>query len=422
MPPTLRKQRAAATAAAALPGAAVTQLDSDDDGGHDTRIAALESTVADLQRQLAAVTEKLARLAAGADPGEVAEEPFFPEVDLDEKHPIAEAPPQGASESHELRLRWGGELLHPSTHAKFVASDVYGVILACRGFIKARGALPAGLAQEVLTEPGRRQLVRLAEIGGRDSPENAAGYYIELLHYLDAYGPTLEDSLVGVPKFELDAGLIHIDAADVHLEVGRVLDGVEQAWELAKTTSKSKVTARVLVVEALLGRLPRALADAVRAKLGMGGGAKGATIVQPHLTFAVISKEVKKQLADMLNMPGVDLRALFLPGSAASGPTGGARSAPKVKSGASGEHGTTRPARVVASPAKGTAAGHRETRVGTAPTSAATGRDRAGCSNCRRGPQHRMPECTEPCSWFAKGKCNLGDKCPLSHGQPASRK
>ena len=297
------------------------------------------------------------------------------------------------------------------------------------------GKLPARLAGVYISSDAQ-EILRLS-MNEETVLSTSFQWYEALIAFVDTQGNALKDNLKAVEPYVYDPEGA-FTSAQAKLRVKKVVKAVETAYLTAKESSRASVTARGDVTTSLLDKLPKGLAQAVKAVLGIAGAA-----VPAHISFKDVQDAVAAQFDEMVSRIGKDGSAGdFIVKAAAPKKAAGAetpkdaKAAPKperkepqkwsavVEGGTEDvtgpEAGGGASTRWIARGVRGGSRGRGSSRGGRGGRGGyASSHDRStgsnSCYNCG-GEGHVFAECSKPCKWFASGgECKKGDRCPLKH-------
>ena len=313
--------------------------------------------------------------------------------------------------------------------------DMKKVIALVKAAAKYRGdnagKLPARLAGLYITDDAQ-DILRLS-VDEETVLSSSFEWYEALLGFIDKQGNALKDNLKGVEPYEYDP-VGAFNSAQAKLCVKKVVKDVETAFLTAKEGTRVATTARGDVTAALLDKLPKVLAQSVKAVLSIAG-----STVPPHVSFKDVQLAVATQFDVLVERIGQDgsasdfiVKAPVLKKTSMVEAPKDAKVAPKpmgrpqwseVVMG--DEDGTGLEAGGWTSP-RGGARGTRGTRGGRGGVvrgARGGGRGRGNgredttdrkCYNCGR-TGHMSDNCKEQCKWFKNGECKKGNDCPLTH-------
>ena len=296
------------------------------------------------------------------------------------------------------------------------------------------GKLPARLAGLYISADAQ-EILRLS-MDEETVLSTSFQWYEALIAFVDTQGNALKDNLKAVEPYVYDPEGA-FTSAQARLRVKKVVKAVETAYLTAKESSRASVTARGDVTTSLLDKLPKGLAQAVKAVLGIAGAA-----VPAHISFKDVHDAVLAQFDEMVSRIGKDGNAGDFIVKAAPKKAAGAENPKDAKTAAKPEPKENKKWSAVidggkedatgsdagggantrgnARGARGGGRGRGSTRGGRGSGRGghANGRDRSSdsspCYNCG-SEGHVYTECAKPCKWFAKGDCKKGDSCPLKH-------
>jgi hypothetical protein len=233
-------------------------------------------------------------------------------------------------------------------------------------------------------------------IAPRPVTADAWGRFLDDL--LDVIGHELKDNLARVPPFSIHNNL-PVNSTTISGALAVLIRNISSAFFRSSKVSRNDSRAAGWVNEAILNKLPPAVAERVRPDLGPGA----------RIHMSGVTEIIMREMEVVLSLPKGGTSAIRKMADHHAG--GGASGGGPAPSG-------TPPKRPKGSGKKGAAGGAAAAAPAPAPKDGAAAPDSSvpdkACPNC--GDMHWMASCTHRCKWDAMAAgCFNGDQCVLSN-------
>jgi hypothetical protein len=344
------------------------------------------------------------------------------------RHDIGQtANPSSADTSEErayLRIQWD----YPTSFKINLdgtgcinSEDLAKLLVACDAFRASHNDMLPGEMLTYLTLQAKESLeAAITGLPGHGL-DTSCKVYNALKYYQATFGLDLAVGLRNVPHIAMPTPLPEEPLNLYMLYIRRLATQIQQAYNRSNSKSRDadKPMVRPMVVNCLLSRVAKPLADAARVALGIVGDA-----VPAHLSFDMVLEGVIQQarLAAAANkLAGMLAGSVATPTAPRAPPPSQPPSRAAGQGAAKGPRAPTTPVAAEVSNAAAigpptrppTAAGDRGASQPAAAGATRAAKGGGGCNNCG-ATSHAKSRCPKPCRFDERGTCRYGADCLLA--------